>query len=227
MPQPRRAFTLIELLVVLAIIAVLTGLLLGVVGMVRSTAQSTRCLANLRQVSLSATAYAGDWRGALPPSIIDFAHLPDIFWFGMLAPYLEASKNGSTQFYDVQTRSVVVGCPAFKRDPAFLWDCGYGMNAWPLEPDRPQATTRYTNYVDPVDPIPFNYGKTVTIHVQRLTRTTTRPLFGDSYYWELAPGLNSSQDAVPRHRTKLSAAYCDGHVALVTPPELRAGRDAP
>ncbi len=60
---PQRGFTLIELLVVISIIAVLMGILLPVLGVVRRQAQSGVCLSNIRQVSLAAHSYAADNNG--------------------------------------------------------------------------------------------------------------------------------------------------------------------
>jgi prepilin-type N-terminal cleavage/methylation domain-containing protein/prepilin-type processing-associated H-X9-DG protein len=62
----RQAFSLIELLVVIAIVAVLAGMLLPAVGMVRSAARSTQCKSNLRQVHIAYHGYAEDNDGALP-----------------------------------------------------------------------------------------------------------------------------------------------------------------
>ena len=60
------AFTLIELLTVIAIIGILAAILIPTVGKVRSTAQSARCISNLRQIGQQILAYANDSKGNLP-----------------------------------------------------------------------------------------------------------------------------------------------------------------
>jgi prepilin-type N-terminal cleavage/methylation domain-containing protein/prepilin-type processing-associated H-X9-DG protein len=60
-------FTLIELLVVIAIIAVLAGLLLPVLGKVKTRAQGTQCLSNLRQLHLGWVNFISDHEDSLPP----------------------------------------------------------------------------------------------------------------------------------------------------------------
>ncbi len=62
----RNAFTLIELLVVIAIIAVLAALLLPVLTKVQENANSTKCLANLRQIGVGINSYCNDHDGILP-----------------------------------------------------------------------------------------------------------------------------------------------------------------
>ncbi len=57
-----RAFTLIEMLVVIAVIAVLTGLLVPVLGSANGSARRVQCLNNVRQITLAAISQATDRR---------------------------------------------------------------------------------------------------------------------------------------------------------------------
>lgn len=61
----RNAFTLVELLVVIGIIAVLIGILIPAVSHVRDSANSAKCMANLRSIGTAIFGYVNDNDGCL------------------------------------------------------------------------------------------------------------------------------------------------------------------
>jgi prepilin-type N-terminal cleavage/methylation domain-containing protein/prepilin-type processing-associated H-X9-DG protein len=66
----KRAFTMVELLVVIAIILFLAALLMPALQRVRETARNTKCINNLRQITMATFVYAADYEGFIPKSDI-------------------------------------------------------------------------------------------------------------------------------------------------------------
>jgi type II secretory pathway pseudopilin PulG len=62
------AFTQVELLVTIGIIGLLTAIVVPSISHIRSQAQSSRCLSNLRHIGISLNLYANQNRGLLPAS---------------------------------------------------------------------------------------------------------------------------------------------------------------
>ena len=85
--NPRHlGFSLVELIVVIAVVSLLVGVLLPVIGEARSQARTARCLSNQRQASLALQLYTHDYEGRL----VTYAYkVPGgtVWWFGF-------EKNG-------------------------------------------------------------------------------------------------------------------------------------
>jgi prepilin-type N-terminal cleavage/methylation domain-containing protein len=67
-PGRSGGFTLIELLVVIAIIAILAAILLPSLAKAKTQGQSTKCMANEKQLTLAWLSYASDNKGVLAPN---------------------------------------------------------------------------------------------------------------------------------------------------------------
>ncbi len=102
----KKKFTLIELLVVIAIIAILASMLLPALSKARASAQSIKCVSNLKQLGLGSAMYAGDEKDTLPPAVFHVG-FP---WWTSLTPYV-AGGTGDTEQNFLNVRSKVFTCP--------------------------------------------------------------------------------------------------------------------
>jgi prepilin-type N-terminal cleavage/methylation domain-containing protein/prepilin-type processing-associated H-X9-DG protein len=117
--QSGGGFTLIELLTVIAIIAILAGILIPVVGSVRESARAAVCQSRLRQLHSAAMLYANDHQDLFPQDGTDQGT-----WSQRISSYLDIAdiiaSNGSEFFQ----------CPSRTEDTVgwYWWQSHYGIN---------------------------------------------------------------------------------------------------
>ena len=151
----RGGFTLTELLTVIAIIGILAGIIIPVVGQLRSSAKNTQCQSNLRQIGAAALLWSQDNKGRIVP--VFYPNDPGASlslsmrnWTGLLAPYLgwpkpAASTSDTFPSYDSMP---VYSCP--EKPQSF----GYGYNYRFLSgPRSGSATIEWVSYNQVPNPV--------------------------------------------------------------------------
>lgn len=236
------AFTLIELLVSIAIIALLMGLLLPVLGEARDSVRAAVCLSNSRQMASALLNYAGEYDESLVP--MEQRRGGDrLHWFGLETPAI----GGGPRPLDPQQSPLaphlggniqqLLACPAFPADDArFVMkfdtrSAHYGYNAR-LAPLRfavlsgADHTKSLHEVQHPSGTVAFADG----VFLDGLQRVRGEPAFYEPHY--MAPSHGSVYGGFThfRHADCASAAFLDGHAAAVAPPaptvHVIAGRPA-
>jgi general secretion pathway protein G len=197
-------FTLLELLIVIAVITVLAALTGSLVAHVRSQAQATRCVSNLRQWCAALHLYCADNDGYLPrrgqgvQPVFEINRPTD--WFNALPPYLVTTSI--MQGYQPQpgTNSIFI-CPAATSSRAGQYFLCYGMNMNLSTWNQPNATK-----------------------LAQIPNPELLAFMADSpggYASTVPSSLPYNVD--PRHNGSANVAFLDGHVASFAGSYLGCG----
>jgi prepilin-type N-terminal cleavage/methylation domain-containing protein/prepilin-type processing-associated H-X9-DG protein len=192
----RHAFTLIELLVVIAIIAILAAMLLPALGRAKESAHRIKCTNNLRQISISATMYAGDNYEFYPPRTNAWR------WPALLQEYYKSLN------LLVCTTDATRGTPLTDTNSAAPGDRAprsYIINGWNDYFKRTLTAAEYDAYM--AARLPRS-----GMRVQAVRRPTDTALFGEKknlwkeeglrvsphYFMDLLEGQGNDTDQVER-----------------------------
>lgn len=220
-PPANRAFTLVELLTVIAIVGIIAGILIPVVGRARESARAANCIQNLRSLGTAFQLYVADNQGLYPAlRWRNDSNAPEAKnpsgkgWQIEISPYFGRKISTFTQLGD--TTDAQAHCPEFvhryKDEDSYgsTNSRGYGMN----------ANIGVTNAWD------LRFRATQIVHPARTI------LVGDSGDYHLnitsnwspsasIPGGYVSGDPV-RHRNKANYLFFDGHVSTLSPEDALA-----
>jgi len=210
-------FSLIELLTTLAVIAILSAILIAVVGNIREKANSTKCAGNLRQMGSAFALYSADHNGRYPLPYQQGNGNADNNWWYHLSPYLGRQSENWADVKAVCAADQPLGCPSVDVDDTTYtqaWMC-YKMPMIHRDYVRRNGGETTAAYGLPVYAIK-NPAQAILVAEGR-----SHPFFS-TYSSQLSLQVTG---LVYPHANKQNVLFSDGHVGSFSESELRDGWD--
>ncbi|MCF7837183.1 MAG: type II secretion system GspH family protein [Candidatus Marinimicrobia bacterium] len=219
-----RAFTLVELLVVIAIIGLLISLLAPALKSARESAESVRCMAELREIGVAAQHFATDKGGSLPGRFF-YAADPGYAEKYSLTPYLGISRptNDPTVFTCKQMYARWPNYRGYGRTRAINY---YGYR-W-TQSDPTKSATDPKNQKNALPPNFFHSIRAPSrmFFVADSVHFVAFPAAGAGYYYysgtRLVDFARQTADYPERylHTGRINICFMDAHVSGVTAAEV-------
>lgn len=216
-PKHTRAFTLIELLTVIAIIGVLAGILVPVVGRVRETARSAQCVSNLRQLASAARLWIDDNKGAM---------LDARLW-------CDGNTSNSTKT-PYHINPYLTGTQKTVKNQPSPWKCESTFNKIPSDSDFGRTYSINTFASATLDGTRRTSGYGYAYRIEQIQVPSRMAFFMDGgvsqsdtpvgYASNVSAGNvpdNATQPLHYNHNDGINIAFIDGHVARVTKAEMQ------
>ncbi len=213
-PTPKRGFTLVELLVVIVAVAILAALLLPVLNRSKQSAQSAKCINNLRQFGFSAQMYWEDNSG-LTFAYGGFAtNNGEVYWFGWIGNGPEETRRFDPTpgaLYPYLGAGVDL-CPSFDytssqfKLKASVAVCDYGYNLFLSPIGKSPANMKNSGQLSALALL----ADSAQVNTFEAPASAQNPMFEEWYYVNDDPTEPNGQF---RHDQRANAVFCDGHVA--------------
>lgn len=211
MQYPRqRAFSIIEVLTVITIVGILASILIPVMGSMRSSARTTQCTGNLRQLGAAFALYMEENNHYLP-AVGNSLTTDPLYWPVALHKYTGAPFPMDGGQPHEETMNPVFSCPdwEFVRENETFPNIGYA----------------YATSFEGGGPV---WARKAPLSSLRDASRTILVAEHSHYYFhsKAADGgallQETSGKGVLRHQTQSNYLFADGHVESLAPEQARA-----
>ena len=200
-----RAFTLIELLTVVAIVGILVGILIPVVGTMRRSAADAACASNVRQLTGAYLLFMRDNKMQPLPAAVhpgdSMSEGHNLNGFFLLRYYYKPGPRYNWTTDNKPIYENIEHCPSVK------------MNGLSQNPTMDAAFT-----------IDYGVRQTGSFNFAQFSQPARSPILWDSFVSAWKPNNGAMEKSMPlRHKggTAINCGFLDGHVECIAIPDKR------